>query len=261
MLTLVAVVLGGVITILAQIVLDYLRGKSQKRREQDKIKAAVRVIRLYFYAAQHVLRESLETGFWWSGAAGLDVAAAGEALPTLADLLPEEECRIYTAAWRRLRGCIQRYDSCVRKSGSKGSPMEEFTYGHSLIPQHIEPADLKFLLSTFVTVDDARQQLQPYVRDSATRPVPLRQLCLTKQEINEALKEASHLVDQNRWQGILQSSESSSLYTAGIAGSRARRAMDYPSVRAATRPALPEALSGVVLVEVFLVIVAGIGVT
>lgn len=73
MLTLVAVVLGGVITILAQIVLDYLRGKSQKRREQDKIKAAVRVIRLYFYAAQHVLRESLETGFWWSGAAGLDV--------------------------------------------------------------------------------------------------------------------------------------------------------------------------------------------
>ena len=30
---------------------------------------------------------------------------------------------------------------------------------------------------------------------------------------------------------------------------------------AATRPALPEALSGVVLVEVFLVIVAGIGVT
>ena len=157
-----------------------------------------------------MLRESLETGFWWSGAAGLDLAAAGEALPTLADLLPEEEWRIYTAAWRRLRGCIQRYDACVRRSGSKVSPGEvaEFTYGHSLISQHIEPADLKFLLSTFVTVDDARRQLQPYVRDSETRPVPLGQLCLSKQEIDVALKEASHLVDQDRWQGILQSSDS-----------------------------------------------------
>ena len=51
MLTLVAVVLGGVITMLAQITLDYLRGKAQKRRERDEIKAAVRLIRLYFYSA------------------------------------------------------------------------------------------------------------------------------------------------------------------------------------------------------------------
>jgi hypothetical protein len=135
MLTLVAVVLGGLITMLAQVTLDYLRGKSQKRKEQDEIKTAIRVIRFYFYAAQHVLRESLQTGLWWSGEAGLDVAAAGETLPTLANLLPENQWRLYTAAWRRLRGCIQRYNASVSRSASKGAPREvaEARYGHSLI--------------------------------------------------------------------------------------------------------------------------------
>jgi hypothetical protein len=196
-----------------QVTLDYLRGKSQKRKEQDEIKTAIRVIRFYFYAAQHVLRESLQTGLWWSGEAGLDVAAAGETLPTLANLLPEDQWRLYTAAWRRLRGCIQRYNASVSRSASNGAPREvaEARYGHSLISQRIEPADLQFLLSTFVTVDDARRQLQPYVRDSMTREVPLDRIQLTKPQIEAALKEASHMVDQKRWQEILQSSEDSSL--------------------------------------------------
>ena len=57
------------------------------------------MIRFHFYAAQHVLKESLQTGLWWSAEAGLDVADAGEALK-VGCLLPEEQWRIYTAAWR-----------------------------------------------------------------------------------------------------------------------------------------------------------------
>ena len=161
---------------LAQILLDYLRGKTQKRKEEAEINATVRVIRFHFYAAEHVLKESLETGFWWSGEAGLDVAAAGEELGRLAGLLTEDQWRIYTGAWRRLRGCIQRYDECILRPGRNGlsAKMAEHAYGHNLISQRIEPADLKFLLSTFITVDDARLRLLPYVREKETREVPLR---------------------------------------------------------------------------------------
>jgi hypothetical protein len=51
-----------------------------------------------FFAAQHVLKQSLETRRSWSEVAGLDVAAAGEDLKELANRLPEDEWRIYTAA-------------------------------------------------------------------------------------------------------------------------------------------------------------------
>ena len=119
MLNFVGVVLGAVITILGQLTLKEMQARTRKRKKQAQIKAAVRVIRFHFYAAQHVLKESLETGLWWSAEAGLDVAAAGEALQKLARLLPEEQWRIYTAAWRRLRGCIQRHDACLRTSGSR----------------------------------------------------------------------------------------------------------------------------------------------
>jgi hypothetical protein len=111
MLTLAAVLLGGVITILSQVTLDAMRQKAQKHVKQAESQAAIRVIRFHFYAAQHVLRESLEAGRWWSGTAGLDIAAAGEDLHMLASRLPEEEWRIYTAAWRRLRNCIRRCDA------------------------------------------------------------------------------------------------------------------------------------------------------
>ena len=104
MLTLVAAALGGVIALLAQITLAYLQTRAGKRRKKEESEAAVRVIRFHFYASQRVLQASLETGLWWASEEGLNVAAAGEALNTLADLLPEEQWRTYTAAWRRLQG-------------------------------------------------------------------------------------------------------------------------------------------------------------
>ena len=64
MVTLVAVVVGGVLTMLAQIVLDGLRARAEKTARRDEIRAAVRVIRFHFYAAQHVLKAALESGLW-----------------------------------------------------------------------------------------------------------------------------------------------------------------------------------------------------
>jgi hypothetical protein len=206
MVTLVAVVVGGVITMLAQIVLDSVRARAQRAARRDEIRAAVRVIRFHFYAAQHVLKAALETGLWWSGAAGLDLAAAGESLQMLAGLLPEQQWRIYTAASRRLHGCLQRYDACAHERQGSGPPRQVTgrAPGHHLIAQHIEQPDLKFLLGAFVTVDDARRQLQPYAGDQSTGDVPLGQLCLTGQEITEALDEAGHLVDRDQWQQTLR---------------------------------------------------------
>ena len=81
MVTLVAVVVGGILAMLAQIVLDGLRTRAEKAARRDEIRAAVRAIRFHFYAAQHVLKAALESGLWWSGAAGLDLAAAENASP------------------------------------------------------------------------------------------------------------------------------------------------------------------------------------
>ena len=183
MVTLVAVVVGAVITMLAQIVLDGLRARAQKAARGDEIRAAIRVIRFHFYAAEHVLKAALESGLWWSGVAGLDLAAAGESLRVLAGLLPEHQWRVYTAAWRRLHGCLQRYDACVHEPQDSGPPRQitDPTYGHHLTLQHIERPDLKFLLGAFVTVDDARRQLEPYVADQSTGDVPLGRLCPTGQ--------------------------------------------------------------------------------
>jgi hypothetical protein len=209
MLTLLAVVIGGVITLLAQIALERLNESRKKRRKDEQSRAAVRVIRFHFFAAEHVLKRCLETGFWWSSAAGINVAAAGEALDTLAELLPEEQWRIYTGAWRRLRGCIQRYDGSVHKPVSNDSSMgvAELTYGHDLILQRIEPADLKFLLATFVTVDQARHALEKYVVDSTTQEVKLGPLCLNKEQIHQALEDAGRFVKRDDWERILQPSE------------------------------------------------------
>jgi hypothetical protein len=129
-----------------------------------------------------VLKAALETGLWWPGPAGLDLASAGESLQMLAGLLPETQWRIYTAAWRRLHGCLQRYDACVHEPDrARRLPLQgtDRAYGHHLIMQHIDLPDLKFLLGAFVTVDDARRQLQPYAADRSTGSVPLGQLRLT----------------------------------------------------------------------------------
>ena len=108
MLTLLAVVVGGVITLLAQIALERLKESRKKRRKNEQSRAAVRVIRFHFFAAEHVLKRCLETGFWWSSAAGLNVAAAGEALDTSRRARPEEQWRIYTGA---CADCAARYSS------------------------------------------------------------------------------------------------------------------------------------------------------
>jgi hypothetical protein len=211
LITFAAVVLGGVISILSQVTLDSVRQRSHKREKEAESQAAIRVIRFHFYAAQHVLKESLETGRWWSGPAGLDVAVAGEDLNRLAGLLPDEEWRIYTAAWRRLCSCIRRYEAS-RLLTSEGSTvvLTEPIHGENSLAQSIEPTDLQFLLGTFVTVDDARRRLQHHSVDRLSGDVRLSRLGLTDQEKIAALDLAGHLIDRSRWQEILLSSDGGS---------------------------------------------------
>lgn len=82
----------------------------------------------------------------------------------------------------------------------------EPTHGHNLTSIQIEPADLKFLLGAFVTVDQARHALQKYVTDSSTQKVELGRLHLTQQQIYEAIdEEAGRFVDRDYWKRILES--------------------------------------------------------
>jgi hypothetical protein len=120
--TFVAVVLGGVISVLSQVALDVTRARAQARKNRKEIMTAVRVIRFMLYSAQHMLREALETGRWWSPSDELNVAAAGEDLRALAELLPEEHWRIYTGAARAgsSRPCRPSWPSGRARSG--GAP-------------------------------------------------------------------------------------------------------------------------------------------
>ncbi|MFF0067009.1 hypothetical protein ACFYRC_37010 [Streptomyces sp. NPDC005279] len=64
--TLIAVALGGALTIASQVVISVLRTRDERRQKRDVAVAILRVYQFHFYAAQHLLKESLESGRWWS---------------------------------------------------------------------------------------------------------------------------------------------------------------------------------------------------
>jgi hypothetical protein len=211
--TFVAVVLGGVISILSQVALDVTRARAQARKNRKEIMTAVRVIRFMLYSAQHVLKEALETGRWWSPSDELNVAAAGEDLRALAELLPEEHWRIYTASWRRLHDCIRRFDAAqttvaLPANASPQAPVighYAATSAAGLGPV-IHPVDLQVILGAFITVDNARYQLETYVVETYTNEIPLDRICLTDQQIAEAIDhQTSRMVDKRRWHARLRS--------------------------------------------------------
>lgn len=196
--TLAAVLLGGLITIVSQLTLDGMRNRALEKAKQKETRAAVRVIRFHFYAAQHVLREALETGFWWTQPVDLDLGAAGEDLQLLANLLPEPEWRIYTGAWRRLRDVIRRYDAAMQEAENLQGGLERLT-------GPLDKADMQYVLGAFATIDDARRHLQRYVRDAVPGEVPIRQISLAPEDASWALaNRASHLVDVGRWMNRLE---------------------------------------------------------
>lgn len=212
--TLIAVVLGGVISVLSQVTLDATRARAQARTERQEITTAIRVIRFTFYSAEHVLREALETGRWWSPSDELNVAAAGEDLRALAATLPEEHWRIYTGAWRRLRECVRRAEAARLTEAVPGSAQVANRVASAPDTDSgsvISVADLQRILGAFISADDARHRLQTYVVERYTNEVLLSRICLTDQEIADAVDHyASQSADKPRWHARLRSSTNAS---------------------------------------------------
>lgn len=200
LITLGAVLLGGLMTMLGQLTLESIRSQLAVRRLRREREAAVRVIRFQFYCAQHVLKRALESCMWWGTPEELTLGESGEDLRMLASLLPEPEWRIYTSAWRRLRECSQlRPESTV----APGPPCADDVNrsGHD---NRIPVAALQQLLGAFVAVDDARHRLERYVVDKSTGEIPLHPIGLTPGEITFVLQHhAGHLVDASVWSARL----------------------------------------------------------
>jgi hypothetical protein len=120
LITLGAVMLGGLMTMLGQLTLESIRSQLAVRQLRREREAAVRVIRFQFYCAQHVLKRALESCMWWGTSEELTLGEPGEDLRMLAGLLPEPEWRLYTSAWRRLRECSQLRPESTAAPGSPG---------------------------------------------------------------------------------------------------------------------------------------------
>jgi hypothetical protein len=82
-----------------------------------------------------------------------------------------------------------------------------YSDGQNLSLRRIEPADLQYLLATFVTVDDARRRLQLHSVDHSSGDVQLGPIRMTDREKAAALNLAGQLVDRSRWREILQCSQ------------------------------------------------------
>jgi hypothetical protein len=183
------VVLGGAISLLTStgttLLLAFL-GRTGRRRQ---VKTRIRVIRFKLYAAQQELKSALESGTWWAPEADPILATAGEDLDALADLLPEEPWRTYTAAWRRLRECI------LRSSIARAAPATDSSNA-------ISTDNLMHLLGTFATIDSARTALRGFVRDRKHLAIRLDrgQLNLTDAQVTQAQRRyASRLALPVQW--------------------------------------------------------------
>jgi type II secretory pathway pseudopilin PulG len=103
--TLVGVIVGGTLTIVSQVMVDVLRTTAERRKERSAARAILRVQQLHLNTAQHLLKESLETGRWWPSELAAFSLPIDQDLYTLTTLLPIGAWRSYTGAVRRLTGC------------------------------------------------------------------------------------------------------------------------------------------------------------
>ncbi|MGI8335050.1 hypothetical protein ACRYCC_34295 [Actinomadura scrupuli] len=188
--TLVGVIVGGTLTILSQLMVGVLQAKEQRRKERSTAIAILRVQQFHFYAAQHLLKESLETGRWWTRELVSFSLPTDHELTALTMLLPIHAWRSYTAAVRRLTGCAH-----LRETAGNGA-------------EPIDTAMLQRLMGTFVTLDYARRTLGPVSGVSANE-VGLGTVALSPGQIDEALRlYASNQVPLEEWSSRRASTQS-----------------------------------------------------
>jgi hypothetical protein len=163
---------------LFKLLLDQYQAQQKDTRLERDRRATIRVIRFQFYCAQQVLKRALASGLWWEGPDELIVGEPGQDLKLLADLLPEDEWRIYTSGWRRLRECANLRRPTVKANATSHQMSTPPTTGRL----KIEISELQEILGTFVTVDDARHRLEPYVQDITTGKINLDRIRLSPTE-------------------------------------------------------------------------------
>ncbi|AVZ71051.1 hypothetical protein SLUN_01075 [Streptomyces lunaelactis] len=178
--TLIAVALGGALTIASQVVISVLRTRDERRQKREVAVAILRVHQFHFYTAQHLLKESLESGRWWSRELESFPLASDQDLREVTLLVPIPVWRAYTAAVRRLAGCTRLRES----AGDRNT---------------VSTPHLQLLLGAYVTLDHARHAMAPLSRVHAD-PVPLGVLALTRQEIEDAVRlHASRQAPREQW--------------------------------------------------------------
>jgi hypothetical protein len=195
LVTLAAVLLGGLMTVLGQVALEALHRGRDARRVRRERQVTIRIIKFQLYCAEHVMKRALESRTWWPSSDELTLGEPGEDLKVLADLLPEFEWRIYTSAWRQLRECARL------RPGPNVSVGDGDNSGHTQNQvDRIPSTALLQLLGAFVTVDDARHRLEPYGLDRSTGEITIRPVGLTSTDMSDALHNyAGHLVDVSAW--------------------------------------------------------------
>ncbi|MFD5017230.1 hypothetical protein [Streptomyces chartreusis] len=105
--TLIGVLLRGALTIASQVVISVLRSRDERRQKREAAVAILRVHRFHFYAAQHLLKDALESGRWWPREFEPFPLPDDQDLREMTLLVPIPVWRAYTAAVRRLTGCTR----------------------------------------------------------------------------------------------------------------------------------------------------------
>ncbi|MFJ9968589.1 hypothetical protein [Streptomyces avermitilis] len=178
--TLIGVALGGALTIASQVVISVLRTRDERRQKHEAAVAIMRVHQFHFYAAQHLLKETLESSRWWSRELESFPLPSDQDLREVTLLVSIPVWRAYTAAVRRLAECIRLRE----RAGDRDT---------------VSTPHLQLLRGAYVTLDHARHAMAPLSRIHAD-PVPLGVLALTRQEIEDAVRlHASRQAPHEQW--------------------------------------------------------------
>jgi hypothetical protein len=116
--TLAAFLVGGVVTLLTQVIIDGRREKKGSERaaaaEETETRMGARLVLLDLISMHSLLKSARETGRWWS-ALQLPVAAWETHSPTLSRTLPDQTWRTVgstfagAVAWNQLAAGARRY--------------------------------------------------------------------------------------------------------------------------------------------------------
>jgi len=187
--TLIGVIVGGLLTTLNQFAIDLFRGRSERRIAREKTIDIARIRQWHFYTAQHLLRESIESGHWWPGDESALWLPNEDELRKLTGLLSYDGWAIYTACIRRLMICAD----LRRQVDDHSTPIGE--------------EDLRRLLGTYIVLDEARRSLEAITKTKSS-DMSIRCHALSNDDIEACLRDhITRHVSAEKWRAILTSAK------------------------------------------------------